>query len=88
MRLYASPTLHMGEEMVYVGEQGEVSGVCKFMMKHRNPLLRDFHTGARLRVWSQPPTVTLHVCVYASLASACTLVKTDARAEGHLKNTK
>lgn len=50
MPLYAGPTLHMSEEMVYGGERGEVPGVCKFMMKHRNPLLRDFHTVARLRV--------------------------------------
>lgn len=50
MRLYASPTLHMREEMVYGGERGEVPEVCKFMMKHRNPLLRDFHTVSRLRV--------------------------------------
>lgn len=47
MYLYASPTF---EEMVYHGERGEVPGVGKFMMKHRNPLLRDFHTLARLRV--------------------------------------
>lgn len=80
MRLCASPTIHTSEETVYGGERGGGEGprVCKFMMKRRNPLLRDFHTVARLRVWSQPPTVTLHVCVYASLASACALVKTDA----------
>lgn len=50
MRLYATPMLHVSEEKVCVGEQGEMPGVCKFMMKHRNPLLRDFHTVARLRV--------------------------------------
>lgn len=64
---------------------GGGAGGGKFMMKHRNPLLRDFHTVASLRVWSQPPTVALHVCVCH--ATAYTLVKTDARNEGHLKNT-
>lgn len=39
------------------------SGVGKFTGKHRNPLLRDFHTVPRLRVRSQPPTVFVHMCV-------------------------
>lgn len=64
MGLYAGTTTHMSELMVYQGARREAPGVGKFMMKHRNPLLRDFHTVARLSVRSQPPTVTLHVCMH------------------------
>ncbi len=55
-------TLHVCEEMLYYKESRGESGVGKFTGKHRNPLLRDFHTVPRLRVRSQPPTESVHVC--------------------------
>lgn len=36
----------------------EECGVVEFTRKHRNPVLHDFHAVPRLRVHSQPPTVT------------------------------
>lgn len=51
-----------GNALLRTKQEG-VSKVGKFTVKHRNPLLRDFHTVPRLRVRSQPPTASVHVCM-------------------------